>query len=557
MTASSNDHFDQTVIRDFTVSRQMLDALRGVLPPCVVCGRPSAYRDFDGQWSHQVCSGESSARKRDLKFAARNGKIADDAGQSDLSDLVVIMREAEESALAERRTEARPAKQASAGPRVVIDRVKSPAERMAERAELMAHIRRGDPRKSRSPELIKRMTEREVYDLRDVRTDAYGRDDSEVINRARRAVDLSDFPTARDQEAAKDHIDRLLRRHDQNWQPGNLARRILNTGSEAYRRCLQKMVRAAFAGMEPGTYLDQQEVQRVTRALSVGSGASGGFAVAYQLDPSIVPVSSGSVNPFRAACRVEQISGTEWRQPTSTTGLTLAYEAEAAVTTDASASAALAQPAILTKRVSGFVPVSDELSSDWDSMETELGRLISNAKDDLEAVQFAVGVGTTVFPQGLVIGATTTVNGSAGAFALADLFALEAALPGRFRPRAQLFANRVHLRNIQKFNTGGGADVWVQDQVQRLGNFGGNVLGYPANEASGMVSTVTTGSKIVVLGDPANYIIVDAIGLDLELIPHIYDSATFFPKGQRGVYIMYRNSAAVVNTNAFRTLITT
>jgi HK97 family phage major capsid protein len=432
-----------------------------------------------------------------------------------------------------------------------VDQEKSFDQR---RAETMAHIRKGQPRGPRAPELISRMSEREVYDLRDVRVDPYGRDDSEVINRARRAVDLADFPTARDQEAAKDHIDRLLLRHDQNWNPGGLARRILNTGSEAYRRCLQKMVRAAFAGMEPGAYLDRDETRLVTHAMTIGSSPSGGFAVNYQLDPTIVPVSNGSVNPFRAACRVELISGTEWRQPTST-GLTLTYQAEAAASTDTSP--ALGQSAILTNRVQGFVPTSEELAADWDGMESELGRLISSAKDDLEAVQFATGAGTTVFPQGLITGATTTVNGSAGAFAVADLFALEAALPGRFRQRAQLFANRVHLRNIQKFNTTGGADIWVQDQVQGLGNFGGKVLGYPANEASGMVSTVTTGSKIVALGDPQYYAIIDAVGLDLEIIPHIFDSATGFPKGQRGVYILYRNSAAVLNANAFRVLITT
>jgi hypothetical protein len=41
------------------------------------------------------------------------------------------------------------------------------------------------------------------------------------------------------------------------------------------------------------------------------------------------------------------------------------------------------------------------------------------------------------------------------------------------------------------------------------------VISYPANEVSGMTSAVTTGSKILVLGDPQYFVIVDQVGLDL------------------------------------------
>ena len=218
MTASSNDHFDQTVIRDLTVSRQMLDALRGVLPACHVCGNPSAYKDFEGRWSHQICAGESSKDKRDAKFAARFGKIAPDAGQSDLSDLVVIMRKAEESALAERRANGE-------GPRALVDQGKFPAvfdtakfeagvytrspKDQAEldrlmalppeqrRAATMRHIRQSDPPPTRrSPEAIFRMSEADVYALGSIRADPTNRDAlrGELIDRARRANDLADFP---------------------------------------------------------------------------------------------------------------------------------------------------------------------------------------------------------------------------------------------------------------------------------------------------------------------------------------------------------------------------
>jgi hypothetical protein len=66
-----------------------------------------------------------------------------------------------------------------------------------------------------------------------------------------------------------------------------------------------------------------------------------------------------------------------------------------------------------------------------------------------------------------------------------------------------------------------------------------DILGYPASEDSGMVSTITTGSKIIAAGDPGYFVIVDRIGLDLEVTSPLYQQAVMgagagFPTGQRG-----------------------
>jgi hypothetical protein len=77
-------------------------------------------------------------------------------------------------------------------------------------------------------------------------------------------------------------------------------------------------------------------------------------------------------------------------------------------------------------------------AEDWGG-EAELGQLISDAEDDLETTKFTLGTGVNE-PQGLVVGASTTVtSASSGSFALVDLYSLEAAIPARFRPGSVLF----------------------------------------------------------------------------------------------------------------------
>jgi hypothetical protein len=64
------------------------------------------------------------------------------------------------------------------------------------------------------------------------------------------------------------------------------------------------------------------------------------------------------------------------------------------------------------------------------------------------------------------------------------------------------------------------------------------LLGYPIWEVPSAVSTLTTDSAIIaVLCDPKSYIIVDRLGMSIEVIPNMLNGATpSFPTGQRGIY---------------------
>jgi HK97 family phage major capsid protein len=294
------------------------------------------------------------------------------------------------------------------------------------------------------------------------------------------------------------------------------------------------------------------------RAMAVGAGSTGGFAVPYQLDGTLVPTSNGSRNPFRQICRVVTISGTnEWRQATSG-AMVASYATEALQATDNSPT--LGQPILKPARAQAFAPVSMELAEDWAAIPDQLGALIQSARDDLEATKFTLGSGSSE-PEGLLTGATnTTATGGAGAFAFADLFLLEQALPARFRAGAQWIANKTIWNLAARFNTAGGAAVWAPAlQSGDTSNTGYAILNYPANENTAMVTTTTTGSKIICAFDPSYYVIVDRIGLDVEVTTWLHQTAIMgtgssFPTGQRGLLALWRNIGKLIDPNAARVL---
>ncbi|MEO6059591.1 MAG: phage major capsid protein [Candidatus Limnocylindria bacterium] len=383
----------------------------------------------------------------------------------------------------------------------------------------------------------------DIFDTGSIRPDSPERMGQEYRDRAMRAVEITTFPHPRaEQDNVRSHIAHLLDTADS--EDKYLARRILHTGSPTYRR--------AFGKTLAGVPVSPEE----QRALSQ-TGASGGFAVTFDLDPTIVPTSNGAVNPFRRVCRVVSTSTNEWRGVSS--GAVVAqYRAEVAATTDNAPT--LAQPAFLPKRADAFIPFSIEIGQDWGGLQSEMAKLIQDGKDLLEATQFAIGVGTTVFPQGIVVGATNAATtGTTTVLAVNDIYKTEEALPPRFRPNAQWFANRFIYNKVRQLDTAGGANLWVQDLRQGLaanetGNTGYTLLGYPANEASAMAATLATTTKLAVLGDPNYYVVVDRIGLNIELIPHMFDATTSFPTGQRGLFAMWRNTARVFDPAGFITL---
>lgn len=375
---------------------------------------------------------------------------------------------------------------------------------------------------------------RNLYDLNEYRAHSRTEEQHRGLLRegAMKVLERATFPDPRvDSTAARDHIHRLLERDHH----GELAARIIATGGDTYQRAFGK-----FWAQIPLTSEEE-------RALSLTTTA-GGFAVPYVLDPTIIPISNGSVNPLRQIARVERVTSNEWRGVTSA-GVTAHYRAEAAETTDDSPT--LGQPTANPERVDVFIPFSVEIGMDWPNLQAEMGRLVADAKDDVEADKFINGLGhASNEPQGLLVGATAVVaTVAATAFSVADLYALENALPPRFRSRARIIANRLQYSRVRQFDTAGGANLWA-----RLADgLPPELLNYPAYEDSGMPSTLTSGSSIITMGDFSNFLIVDRVGMNAELIPHLLGSNRR-PTLQRGLVFWWRNTSAVLAWQSFRTL---
>lgn len=391
---------------------------------------------------------------------------------------------------------------------------------------------------------VKKTTE-DPFDMVAVRRNSSSPEEEQrkLRDNAKGVVERASFPhPSLKREDAQEHVFKLLGSRDQN---AALSRLILATGSELYDRAFGK-----YLSREPRTPREDAALHAGTeRALSL-TGASGGFAIPFELDPTILGTSNGAVNPWRQLARVEQITVDEWRG-VSSAGVTVAYAAEAAETTDNAPT--LVQPTVSTEKAQAFIPFSIEVGMDWDGLRGEMSRLLSEGKDELEAVKFATGNGTNE-PFGVITGATNTVTaGAAGTFTIANLYALMAALPPRYRPRASFAGNLAIQQKIRQFETTGGsaAGVYVEGLQNGMPD---RLLGRPFFEASAMSAVTTVGALFLIYGDFSRFLIVDRIGLTVELIDHLVGT-NHRPTGQRGLYAYFRNGSKVLDANAFRVLI--
>lgn len=416
-----------------------------------------------------------------------------------------------------------------------LGHIRARAERLAEIAE-----EQPEPVANRlgfTPVIQPRSLQGDIYDLSTVRGNAADPESmkTEIRDRARKAIEIGRYGdgNTEDQQAAAERT--LARAYDPE---GILPRQFVSTGSPIYERAWRKyLARGTFA---PFT-------NEEARALAIGTGAAGGYLLPFTLDPTIILTSNGVVNPMRAVSRVEQTAQNTWKGVTSTQG-TAAYALEAAEASDNST--AFAQPVIDAKRAQYFVPFSVELDQDWDQVRSELGRLVQEAKDDLEATKFLSGTGV-VEPQGLHNGATTVVTSSSTAnFTLADVYAVKDAVPPRFQAIGRFLAHNTIQSKIRQLDTYGGGAFWanLRDGDQD------RLVGYPIDQYSAMTSVLTTGSTIITFGDFSKYLILDRVGMGIDIIPHLFGTANNYPTGQRGLYALWRNSGTVLVVGAFRSL---
>lgn len=403
---------------------------------------------------------------------------------------------------------------------------------------------------------VTRTSDRDIFDLVAVRRES--RSEEHMVemlhDNAMRAVDRASFGSAVSREDAQEHIKKLLDNHDN--AEGEIAKRILQTGSPLYRRAFTK----ALAG---------REVSAEERtALGIASGGIGGYAIPYTLDPTVIPTSNFSVNPYRSIARVIPLTGSNTWQGVSSAGVSASFDAEAQEVSDDSPT--LVQPSATARMARAFVQFSMELDDDWGSLQSEMSALFQDAKDDLESSAFTTGSGTAPNPLGILETGNATGIGTAAfvattgtaAFVIADVYKLETSLAPRWRPRATFVANRAVYNAIRQFDTAGGAgrlidnlQIGLTNQVPTPGGLGMTMLGYPAREASAMASTpATTAALTLLFGDFNQFVIVDRIGMNVEVVPQMFATANNLPSGQRGLFARWRTGSTVAAPTAFKVL---
>lgn len=413
-----------------------------------------------------------------------------------------------------------------------------------ERLQSLAGSQRGGGERAafETPAIIRRRADEEIYDVTAARFASRSEEEyrDRLHENARRVIERATFPGQR-REACQTRAAELLDEIDD--EKGTLARRMIVTGNPVYERAFGKAVLARSTNG-----LSQEE----QRAMSLGSDPDGGYAVPFQLDPTVILTDGGSTNPLRQISRVERIVGKEWQGLTSD-GVVATRTPEVQEATDGAPD--FDQPAVRPSAVHVFVPFSMDLDQDWPRLRAELSRMFQKAKDKEEATSFISGDGSLISggghnPQGIVAGLPVGSEvGDEGSFTSQTLYDMESGdngLDADWRANARWLGNKAIYNLIRQFDTNGGADLW-----ERLANgLPPLLIGYPVAEASQMSTTPT--SRYLVFGDFSEFLIVDRVGMSVELIPHVFGASRRMPTGQRGVYARWRNSTKILVPEAFR-----
>jgi HK97 family phage major capsid protein len=384
------------------------------------------------------------------------------------------------------------------------------------------------------------------------------------------AVERANFPNPQSKpDVERAHIATLLDHADQPSQQNpnrELARLIIATGSPEYLRAFTKYIQ--------GRPLTSIEQFRAAGPLTVQTDATGGFYVPFYFDPTVLHTGAWTnVNPYRAACTVKTIVGTDTYNAPTSAAFTVGRAAEAAAAVEGPG--AVGQISAIVGKVHGFGGLSMELLADRPDIVSELASLISEAKDTEEESSFTNGVGDALgagfnpigmLPLHTTAGAYTHMDtlAAAGAVAAADADAVEAALPIRHRAQSAWFMNRGVIRVFQALETTGGrlfggnqyASVGTIEQ-QPTGNTGLRLLGHPIWETPSSPPFVAATDDLVIacLCDPKSFYIIERAGMTVEVIPHIFDGANpSMPLGRRGIYAWWRNTAKAANVDAGRRL---
>lgn len=328
---------------------------------------------------------------------------------------------------------------------------------------------------------------------------------------------------------------------------------IVASSDPEYMRAFRKLVvlrqpESALTDSERRAYV---RTMPFVRAMST-TDANGGFLIPQQLDPNLILTANGSVNPIRNLARKVIATGDRW-DGVSAGAASWSWDAEGTEVSDDAVTVGNPNVPVYTAR--GFIPYSHEVGADAANWAANMGLVLSQGKDDLEATAFATGSGTGQ-PTGIVTALTGTssvvASTTADTYAVGDVYKVFDDLPARYRTRAAWIMAAQIISLTRQFGT---ADSHALLTRLADGHEGLQLLGKSLLEASALDSSITAAADnyITVVGDWSNYVVADRLGMVVEVIPHLF-GANGRPTGQAGLYARYRVGADSVNDGGFRML---
>jgi HK97 family phage major capsid protein len=344
-----------------------------------------------------------------------------------------------------------------------------------------------------------------------------------------------------DESAAK--IERLIKTRNQNVAGDYIARRLLVTESDAYRSAFAKGVTQVNPAWTPEEIRAINEFRVTEQSLT---DASGGFGVPVIIDPTVILTSGAGTAPLLDVARIESITNDVWRGISSEGVTFTGGKSEGAATT--AAQATFAQPTVTPEFTSAFIPYSYEIAGDYPNFAGAMAGLIEQGYLDFLAAETETG---TAGVEGIFTAIDKTsaseVNPTTdGALGPEDALVVWNALPERFRPRAVWNMNVSVESKLRVGADGYGTRNLSSDGIGPL--LGKRVI---LSDYAPSFSGTTGDANLAILGDFSNFVIAQRVGMNVELVPHVFDVTDNLPTGQRGWFAWARVGSDSVNDNAF------
>lgn len=334
----------------------------------------------------------------------------------------------------------------------------------------------------------------------------------------------------------------------------DLARRIVVTENGHYRSAFHKlMIRGS------NTVLNQEEQIAMLRyeeyrAQSEGTTTAGGFAIPVFIDPSVILTDQETDNPFLTIARQVTVNTNAWKG-VSAAGVSWSFDTEAGTVSDDAVT--IAQPSVTIFTARGFIPYSIEIGEDWPGFQSEMARLLGAGYDELLIDKFSRGSGTGE-PRGIITALDANTNDEVvsttdGAFGFEDIYKVWKSLPQKYRRKAAWMMSVDINNKIRQF---GASNVYHAATVTLPAGAAEVLFNKPVYESPYFPDfTGTTGPENrLVVGDFSNYVVARRSGMNVELVPQLFDVTNNRPTGQRGWFAYARIGGNSVNDLGFRLL---